>query len=29
VPLKGKVLFGFHGYQILNPVKLTQMLGFA
>ena len=29
IPLTGKVLFGFHGYQILNPVKLTQMLGFA
>jgi len=29
VPLAGKVLFGLHGYQILNPVKLTQMLGFA
>jgi hypothetical protein len=29
VPFTGKVLFGLHGYQILNPVKLTQMLGFA
>lgn len=29
LPFTGKVLFGLHGYQILNPVKLTQMLGFA